>query len=90
MADEPARLEGDFQSAMKLVGADASLSAGHQVECLQPQVQSNVAGLENGADLNVELLATDVALVKADAGALALHLGNTLGALAVGAHRAVG
>ena len=48
----------------------------------KPDIQRDVAGLENGPDLHGELGAALVALVRADAGALALHLGNALDAAA--------
>ena len=56
--------------AVKLVAGDALLAAGQQIDGLQPQVQRDVALLEDGADLHAELLAAGVALVEADAGAL--------------------
>ena len=49
-----------------------------------------MAGLEDGADLHGEGLAALVALVSAYAGALALHLGNASGAIAMWANRAFG
>jgi len=89
MANEPARLERDLERAVELVCADAFFAAGHEMKGLQPPVHGDVAGLEDRADLHVELFPAHVALVIADARALALHLGDALGALAVGADRTV-
>ena len=48
-----------------------------------------MTGLKDGANLHSERLAALVALVSADPGALAAHLGNTLGAAAMRANRTV-
>ena len=50
----------------------------------------DVAGLEYGANLHGEGLAALVALISADPGGFAAHLGNTLYAAAMRANRTVG
>lgn len=50
-------------------------------------MQRDVTGLENGSNLHGELLTALVALVGADPGALAFHLGNSLHAAAMRADR---
>jgi hypothetical protein len=47
-----------------------------------------VTGLENGSDLDSKRLPALVALIDANAGALALHLANPLNPAAMWAHRA--
>lgn len=89
VAYEPCRLESDSKGAVQLVRADALLAASDQIERLEPKVHWDVGLLEDGPDSHAELLAADVALVEAEASCLALHLGNALGALAVGANRAM-
>lgn len=65
MGQEPSRLERDFQNAVKLVGADTLLAGAHQVDCLQPLVQRDMAFFEDRADANRELLAAFAALLEA-------------------------
>jgi hypothetical protein len=49
----------------------------------------DVARFEHGSNGHAELLATLIALVNADPGALALHLGNAINPTAVRAHGAI-
>lgn len=88
---EPRRLKGDAQHAMKLVAAHALLAGVEQVNGLQPQVQRDMAGLENGPDLDREGLAALVALPDAQTGGLALECADlgAVGIAAMGAGRAV-
>ena len=76
VAHEPCRLKRYPERAMKLVRADALLATRHQKDPLQPDIQLEVAGLENGADLDRERLAAVPALVDAKTGALALQFGG--------------
>ena len=89
VAHEPRGLESDAKGAVELVRADALLAARHQVEGLQPEVQRNVALLEDGADGHPELAAAGIALVEAEAGGLALEPGDAMPGAAVWAHGAV-
>src|SRR6185312_11528814 len=89
MGEKPRSLEGAAESAMQLVAADAFLAGRHQKDRLQPMAHGDVAGLENGPDFHGEGLAALVALVGADPGALAFHLGNALGLTALRANSAV-
>ena len=86
---EPSGLEGDAENAVELVAGNALLAASDQVHRLKPEAHSNLAVLKNGADLHGEGLAALVALVRANPGALALHLGNALHAATVRADGAV-
>jgi len=72
VADEPAGFEIDTENAAELIRAEALLARTHQVDRLQPDVQRDMARLEDGPDLDGERLPAGVALVNADAGALAL------------------
>lgn len=53
---------------MQLIRADALLAGRHEENGLQPQVQRNVRGFKDGADLDGEGLAAGVALANADPG----------------------
>ena len=65
MGHEPSGLEGHTKGAVKLLGTDALLGGTHQVDGLQPQVQRDVAGLEDRADANRELGLAIAALFQA-------------------------
>ena len=73
MAHEPCGFEGDAKNPVKLVAADALLGRAKQEDRLQPDMQLDMAGLENGADLDSERFPTGIALVQPDAGALSLQ-----------------
>src|SRR5262249_41095912 len=86
---EPCALEGNAQGAVQLIGADALLARRDQEDCLQPQAQRDMAGLEDGPNLHSKRLATVVALAHAHASALAGQLADALVATAVRAYRAI-
>jgi hypothetical protein len=86
---EPSSFQGDAQSPVKLIAADAFLAGAQQVYGLDPKPHRDVAGFENGPDLHGELFAALIALVKADAGRIASHLSNALSAATMGADRAI-
>lgn len=93
MSQEPRGLVGDAQHAVQLMGADALLAGAHEIDRLERLVERDMGALEDGADLDRELLAAIGALAKAKAGlakviVLAGH-GATMGALhAVRPHHA--
>jgi hypothetical protein len=89
MGNEPCGLEGAAKGAVKLVAADARLAGRHQEHRLQPMAHRYVACLEHGANLHSERLAALVALVSADPGGLAAHLGNAIHAAVMRAHGAI-
>lgn len=78
MRHEPRGFEGHPEGAVQLVAADSLLAAAHQEHRLQPEMQRNVAGLENSSDLDGERLPAGVALVGADPGALAGQLAGAV------------
>ena len=86
---EPSGFQGDAKGPVQLVAANALFAGAHQVDRLQPDVHGNVAGLEKGADLYGEGLATLVALVRADPGGLATHLGHALALATLRASRSM-
>src|SRR5580658_4164501 len=69
---KPRTLEGYPKGPVKLIGADTLLAGRYEEDCLQPEVQRDMAVLEDGADLHGKGLAAGVALPNAKAGALAL------------------
>jgi hypothetical protein len=72
---------------VKLVAADALLARREQVDGLQPNPQRNMTRLKDGPDRHSKRLAALVALIEADPGALAFHLGNPVETAAMGADR---
>jgi hypothetical protein len=89
MRNEPRGLESAAQGTVKLVRANALLRGRKQEDRLQPKMHGDVAGFEDSPNLHGEGLAALVALVSANTGALAAHLGDTLYAAAMRAHGAV-
>ena len=87
-----ALLVGDLQGAVQLVGRDALLAGGHKVHRLQPNVQGELALLEDGPDPHGELALALAALLQAHPDAL-LHVGldgrDAAHAAAGRAHRAL-
>lgn len=90
MAHEPGGFEGHAQGPVKLVGADALLAGGNQEDSLQPEMQLDVAGLEDGSNLDGKGLPAGIAFVGAYAGALALQLAAAFHGAAVRADTPVG
>ena len=90
MGHEPCSFEGHAQGPVQLVRAYALLAGADQEYSLQPFVHRDMAGLEDGTDLDGEWLAAGIAFVGAHAGALALQLADTLEAAAMWADRAIG
>lgn len=66
MAHEPSCLKRDAKRAVKLVAGNALLAAAHQKRRLKPDMQFDVAGLENGVLADGELAAAMIAFVQAD------------------------
>jgi len=66
MTDEPCRLKAAAfpKHPMDLTGANAFFAGAHQVNDLKPNRHRNMAVLEDGSDLDGELLATLVALAQ--------------------------
>jgi hypothetical protein len=71
------------------VAADALFAGRHEEDRLQPMAHGDVAGFEDGPNLDGKGLAALVALVGADPGALAAHLGNTVHSAAMRANRPI-
>ena len=65
MGHEPRRLEGNPQSPVKLVGADALFGRADHVDCDQPVAHLDMAGFEDGPHLDGEGLAAGVAFIQA-------------------------
>jgi len=76
LVQNPSGLQGNPEGLLKLAHAYLSLGAGEKVDRLKPEMQFEVARLEDGADLDRERRATFVALVGAAAGAPAFELAN--------------
>ena len=91
MPHEPCGFKGHAQGTMQLILADALLARANQEHRLKPDMQLDVAGLEDGPDLHGEWLATAIALVGAYAGALAFQLAYAvLAGAAMRADRTIG
>jgi hypothetical protein len=90
MRQKPCGLQCDAEDAVQLVSAYALLAGAMQMHCLEPNMQLDVAGLEDGTDLDRERFAAGIAFVDADAGALALQWPALVYSAAVGAWPAIG
>ena len=88
MRHEPCGLESDSQSPMKLVARNAFLGRAHEICSLKPIVHRHMASLKHGAYFYAERLTALVALIDADTGAFAAHLGNAIDCAAVRTSRA--
>lgn len=86
MAEEPSGFHAAAEGPLKLAGADTLLAAAHQVDGLQPDVQRDMTGLEDGPHTDGEGLAARIALVQAGTGGLTLQAPNPDAALAVSAN----
>jgi hypothetical protein len=71
MSEEPRGLQAALEGALELAGADALLRRAEQIDRLEPHPHRDVAGLEHGADLDGEGLATGVTLAEAETVSLA-------------------
>src|SRR3954453_17853657 len=85
MLHEPRGFVGNFQWAVKLMGADAFFAGRHQVGGLKPDVKLDVAALKNGADRDRKFTLAGAAAAHAHAGAL--HIGDAIEAAAARAVR---
>ena len=74
---------------MQLVGRDSVRAGAHQVHRSQPVPHSDVAGLEDSADLDAKGLATRIALIKTDSRAFSLERPGMAHSSAVRAHASV-
>lgn len=78
MRHEPSGLEGNAQGPVKLVGADALLAGANKVDRDQPITHGDMAGLEDGPDLDGKGLAARIALVEPDPVGLALEFARPI------------
>jgi hypothetical protein len=86
---ETGGFEGDSEGAVKLIGADALLAGDDEVNRLKPDMQRDVAALEDGADLDGEGLAALVTPVGTDPGRPAAHFTCAVNAATMRTDRAV-
>ena len=84
---EPSGLHAAIEHPLDLAGADALLAGAHQVDGLQPQMQREMAVLEDRADPHREGLAAGVALPQARTAGLARQAADPL-FIAIAAMRA--
>jgi len=87
VGQEPSGLHAAIEGPLDLPGADPLLAATDQLDGLEPQMQREVAVLENRADADGEGLAAGVALPQARTAALAGQAADGL-AVAIAAMRA--
>lgn len=91
MGQEPSGLHAALQHPLNLPGRDALLAGAHQVDHLQPQMQGQVRGFEDGPDPDGEGFPAGVALVQALPGGLALQPADVIARrAAMRAERAIG
>jgi len=89
MRHEPCGLESYPQSPVKLVARNALLGRAHEICGLKPIVHRHMASLKDGPDFYGKRLAALVALIDANAGALAAHFGNAIDRAAVRTNRTI-
>lgn len=89
MRHEPSGFERDAKDAPKLIGADTFFRRRHERNRLEPLVYRDMARLKNGPNLHGKGLAALVALVGANAGALAFELADTINSAAMRADRTI-
>ncbi len=90
VSKEPRALVGDFQNAVELMGADALLAAGHQIDGLHSLVKREAHVFEHRADLDRELLLAVTTAPQANTNALfraRLYLRDAIHAATVRANR---
>jgi hypothetical protein len=92
MGEEPCGFHAAFEHALNLAGADPLLAGAHQVDDLQPQMQRQVAVLEDGPHPYREGLFASVALPQAHPGGLAVEPADPVAIRVptMGARRAIG
>jgi hypothetical protein len=90
MAQEPGGFHAAAKHSLKLPGADAFLAGAHQVDDLEPQVQRQVAGFEDGAHADSERLLAGVALAEAGPSSFPAQAADAAGLAAMRADRAIG
>ncbi len=86
VSHEPSSFQGHAQCPMQLVRTDALLARAEKEYRLKPDMQLDVACLEDGPDLDGEGLAAGIALVGAYAGTLTLELAAAVNNAAVWAN----
>jgi hypothetical protein len=87
---EPSGFHAAIEGPLNLAGADALLAGGDELDRLKPQMQREMAVLEDAADPHGEGLAAGVALSQAGTAALAGQAADALfiAIAAMGANRA--
>ncbi len=92
MGKEPSGFHAARKHPLDLIGRDAFLACAHQVNNLEPKAQGQVRTFKNGSLTNSKLATTFIAIVKAKASGLALHLANAvrIGVAAMRANRPIG
>jgi hypothetical protein len=88
MAEEPSGFHAAIKHPLNLASGDTFLARAKQVNDLKPEMQREMAVLENRSHANREGLLARVALVKASAGGLAVQAANARRFTAMGARRA--
>src|SRR5271156_1089201 len=88
MTEEPSGFHRANKHTLDLTGRDALFGRTHQMDDLQPKMQGEMRGLEDGSHAHGERLAAFLAIVQAKPSGFALHLGNAV-SIGVAAMRAV-
>ncbi len=89
MSEEPCGFHAAIEHALNLPGADSFLAGAHQMDDLQPKMQRQVAGLENGPHAHGERLLAAVALAEPRPSGLAVQAADAISAAAKCANWAV-
>ena len=94
LADAVPKEPGSFHAAterpLKLAGRDPLLGRAHEVERLKPNVQRDVAGLEDASHSDGKLFPAGIALVQAGARCFPVQFADPIGFPAMVADRTIG
>jgi hypothetical protein len=78
VGEEPSGFHAAIEGPLDLASRNAFLAAADKLDCLQPQMQREMAVLENAADSHGEGLTAGIAFAESGAAALAVQSANPL------------
>jgi hypothetical protein len=90
MTEEPGGFHAALKGSLDLPGSEALLGRIHQVDDLQPDVQRNMAGLENSPHPDSKLLPASVAFIEPWAGRPTTQFAEPIDLATMMTDRAVG
>jgi hypothetical protein len=89
VSGEPGGFHAAVEHALDLAGADSFLAGAHQVDHLQPQIECQVTGLENGTHADSERLFAGIAFAETGPSGFPVQATDALSFATVWTNRAV-